>query len=173
VTKPSQREALLSAGRKIGAITGFFAVVGPPIGGAVGVLWALVTVLLSGDLLGFGFTLLSAVFLLFYAAVFSYPFGLLPSTLAGIVVGTAQPCNGRPLAWPIVIFVGSGAGFIDILVHPRVVALLSNSSTKAPTSLGIQNSVFLVAICIVSTFVCWRFVRDWYTPQSSTEQRIS
>src|SRR5262249_15363379 len=101
------------------------------------------------------------------------PFGLLPSTLAGIIVGTAQLCNGRPLAWPLVFFIGAGAGFIDILVHPRIVALLSNGSIKAPRSLGLQNSLFLVAICIISTFVCWRFVRNWYAPQSSTEQPIS
>jgi hypothetical protein len=168
-----QRDALFSAGRKIGAITGFFAAVGPPIGGAVIVLWVPVTALLSGDLAGFGFALLSAVFLFFYAALFSYPFGLLPSTLAGAIVGTAQLCNGRPLAWPIVIFIGAGAGFIDILVHPRIVALLSNGSIKVPRSLGLQNSLFLVAICIISTFVCWRFVRNWYVPQSSTEQPIS
>jgi hypothetical protein len=151
-------------------IAGFFAAVGPPVGG---VIWWL-----SGAVLGLIFrsepnlgtikTIVGAFFIGIASAPISYLFGLLPAALAGLLVGAAQLNYGR-LPWPVVVLIGFGVGIIDVFIIKGYALLFSDFGYLQSTGLPSFPSLLVPTVaCTIATFVCWGFVQNWYIERAAS-----
>jgi hypothetical protein len=91
---------------------------------------------------------------------YSYVYGIVPATIAGLLIGILQVKYGG-LNWPLVLAIGIcvGLGYSFALGH-----LPSAISGKflLPARLSTPEYVTHSAACVFATFFCWRFVRNWY-----------
>jgi hypothetical protein len=156
----------------VAAITGFFMAVGPIVGLAmwlVALIGAMLLLPPVHDERALG-KIGAFVFFIIFGIPFSYLHGLLPAASAGIAIGTAQLKYGR-LSWPLVFLIGAAAGVIDIFVERGLATLLVphspvNWQPYASTLDFVLSIALSIVVCTVATFVCWRFVRQWYVDLS-------
>jgi hypothetical protein len=161
----SQSYPILSSAAKVGSITGLFMVLGPLIGAGIWVVLIAGGALIVGPMPpGLLQTITYMAFLVSMALPFGYIFGLLPASLAGIVIGVTQITFGQ-LHWTIVLLIGAGVGICDVMIQQKLTSLLSVPGIKpqGPNLLGVMISC---AMCAIATCVCWLVVRDWYTENS-------
>jgi hypothetical protein len=161
--------------QRLGKITGFFIFAGPFIGMVVWLAGAVIADLIfyqqPGPRLGLVETISVLPVVSFIAIPYGYLLGVVPAALAGLIVGAMQLRFGR-LHWHVVALVGAAVGVADIFIGKLLVSLLVTSNAPQPRP-NWESFVFPIVTCMVTTLVCWRFVRDWYTERSATGQPYS
>lgn len=153
-----------SSARKLAAIVGLFMAIGPPIGGVTWVIVASVGELIARKQLNLEALtrFVQELSYIFPAMPLSYRFGLLPAALAGIIVGTAQLKYGR-LALPVGLVIGAAVGVVFYFSIDKLLRLPKIPPTLFSLGVGLM-------ICVLSTFVCWEVVQNWYVDHRSPEQ---
>jgi hypothetical protein len=153
--------------RKVAAITGFFAAVGPPLGvlflclgmAVVGTFQAIVIRLNPYDVIAIPVTV---IMLGVFMVPPGYVFGVLPACLAGLAVGVLQVYRRSNAV--TVIAVGAIVGIsYEIAVREFLV-----NTTPPPASPSYFPAMPL--ICVAVTFLCWRGVRNWYVNDAQADE---
>jgi hypothetical protein len=147
--------------RGLGSIVGAFVAVGPP----AGCFFVLVTGVTVGEILqGSPFSrvlvvTLASIPLVIAGIPFSYVYGIVPAAVGGLFIGIIQLKYGR-LSWPLLLAIGIcvGAGYSLALGHLP--------SARPLTKLSAPDYAIHGLACVFATFVCWRFVRNWYTEKA-------
>jgi hypothetical protein len=143
---------------KIAAITGFFAAVGPPlgypvlvfVGGIVGSTHAAFTDHLSEHLIA-GLKLATVGWIL--AIPFAYVFGIVPASLAGLIIGFLHVYHRSNYFSVLAVGICVGSGYsVALRTYLLNHSLPNQTQSLWPTALT----------CVVVTFLCWRGVRNWY-----------
>jgi hypothetical protein len=155
--------AIVSSLRKVASIVGAFMVVGPP----AGCFFFLVTAVTVGEILQGSpfykvlFLILASVLLVISGIPFSYVYGIVPAAIAGLLIGMLQLKYGG-LNWPLVLATGIcvGAGYSLALGHLP--------SARPLTKLSAPDYAIHGLACVFATFVCWRFVRNWYPAKAAS-----
>jgi hypothetical protein len=152
----------VSSLEKVSNIVGAFMAVGPPAGcfffvvGSTTAGNILRGAPISEILVGIPMSILMVI----VGIPFSYIYGIVPATITGLLIGILQVKYGR-LNWPPVLAIGIcvGVGYSFALGHlPSEVA----GKFLLPTKLNTFGYVAHSVACILATFFCWRFVRNWY-----------
>jgi hypothetical protein len=144
--------------KKIAAITGFFAAVGPPlgylvlifVGGLVGSTHAAFTGRLLEHLIA-GLKLATVGWIL--AIPFAYVFGIVPACLAGLIIGILHVYHRSNYFPVLAVGVCVGSGYAVALR-----TYLSNHVLPNQT----QSLWPMALTCVATIFLCWRGVRNWY-----------
>jgi hypothetical protein len=152
----------ISPVRKVAGIVGTFMVVGPPAG-CFFVIVAGVTVgnILRGApisevLLGIPLLVLGAI----AGMPYSYVYGIVPAAIAGLLIELLQLKFGG-LNWPLVLAIGICVGVAYSLALGHLPSAIAGKFLL-PSKLGTPEYVMHSLACVFATFVCWRFVRNWY-----------
>lgn len=85
----------------------------------------------------------------------SYVLGTIPAAAAGLLVGIRQAFYGK-VTWSMAL----GCGLVVGIAFVLVVVTVARNSGEA--SLFSAPSALMLAVCAMSTMVCWAVVRLWY-----------
>jgi hypothetical protein len=153
--------------RKVAAITGFFAAVGPPLAALVlsfvmAIVVAFNAIVAGSNLYDVVANPVMAIMMGVFMIPPSYVLGVVPACLAGLAVGVLQVYRRSNSV--TVIMVGT---IVGIICEIAVRKFFAN-----PTSPFASPSPFpaMTLICVVTTFLCWRGIRNWYVNDAQTEE---
>jgi hypothetical protein len=153
--------------RKVAAITGFFAAVGPPLAALVLSLFMAVALTFQAIVIGSNpYDVIAILATVIMMGVFmvppSYVLGIVPACVAGLAVGVLQVYRrSNPVT---VIAVGALVGISYEVALRKFFANLTStfaSPSRFPS---------MTLICVVATFLCWRGIRNWYVNDAQADE---
>jgi hypothetical protein len=150
------------------AIVVVFAVVGPPIGGAVFFLSLGIIGALFADSGPSGLEVVTRMAgLAVGGIVFSYLFGFIPAIAAGMLIAVLQLCMTR-VPWYAVLVVGLcvGAGFSNFFGSSMVVQV----GLPVARPFAYLLNIFT---CVASALICWAMVCNWHASRTPDNEASS